>query len=284
MKSKFLSITLALVIIVLGSHAQKNTTLSLMSYNIRLALASDGENSWENRKEFLTGQLKFYEPAIFGLQEAVPDQVKYISEALSNYSHIGIGRDGENQGEATSVFYNKDRFILKESSTFWLSETPNVSSMGWDAAYKRVCTYGLFKDKKTKKYFWIFNTHLDNVSEKARTNGVDLILKKISSLNTKNYPVFFMGDFNAEPESPLITSLRAKMQDSRLISKNPPFGPEGSFSNFKHQDSVTRLIDYIFVSPQAKLEVEKYALLSDSKNLKYPSDHFPVYIEVRWKR
>ena len=255
-----------------------------MSYNIRLAFAGDGENNWEKRKEFLTDQIKFYEPAIFGLQEAVPAQVKYMGETLSAYSHVGMARDGVEKGEASCIFYNTDRFTVKTSNTFWLSTTPDTMSMGWDAAYRRVCTYALFKDKKTKKYFWVFNTHLDNIGVKARENGVALILNKISSVNTKNYPVFFMGDFNSEPDSQLIKNLRTKMQDSRLITKQPPFGPEGSFNDFKHEDSVKLLIDYIFISPQAKVEVGKYALLTDSKNLKYPSDHFPVYIEVKWKR
>lgn len=283
MKGKFSLVLFTLMVIVANAQAQKNTTLSLMSYNIRLALESDGVNSWENRKEFLTGQLKFYEPAIFGLQEAVPEQVKYIGEALENYNHIGMGRDGENKGEASCIFYNKDRFNLKQSSTFWLSATPDTISMGWDAAYRRVCTYALFKDKKTKKYFWVFNTHLDNKGEQARAKGMALILNKINTLNTKKYPVFLMGDLNAEPETALIKDLRTKMQDSRLITKETPFGPEGSFNDFKHQLPVTQLIDYIFVSPQAKIEVQKYALLTDSKNLKYPSDHFPLYIEVKWK-
>lgn len=284
MKCKFSLLLFTLIAIVTHSQAQKNTTLSLMSYNIRLALASDGPNSWDNRKEFLTGQLKFYEPAIFGLQEALPVQVKNISEALPNYSHVGIGRDGDNKGEASCIFYNKERFVVKQSSTFWLSATPDTISMGWDAAYRRVCTYALFKDKKTKKYFWVFNTHLDNKGEQARANGVALILERIKTLNTKDYPVFLMGDLNAEPETNLIKNLRTKMQDSRLISRQPPFGPEASFNDFKHQEDVTQLIDYIFVSQQAKVEVEKYALLTDSKNLRYPSDHFPVYIEVKWKK
>ena len=174
-------------------------TLRVMTYNIRLDIASDGENDWTHRKDFFASQVQFYEPDIFGVQEAMPHQVTDIAAALSAYNYIGTGRDGIGKGESSNIYYKKDRFILKEQNTFWLSETPDTVSKGWDAAYRRVCTYGLFKDKKTKKIFWLFNTHLDHVGEQARTKGIELIIAKIAALNKNNYPVIFMGDLNSEP-------------------------------------------------------------------------------------
>ena len=138
----------------------------------------------------------------------------------------------------------------------------------------------MFKDQKTKTTFWVFNTHLDHVGEEARTKGMELILSKIELLNTKKYPVFFMGDFNSEPDTDRIIQLKKIMNDSRDISKEKPFGPSGTFNNFKHDQAVTKLIDYVFVSKNNKFEVLKYAVLSDSKDLRYPSDHLPVYVEV----
>ena len=70
------------------------------------------------------------------------------------------------------------------------------------------------------------------------------------------------------------------MDDSKEISQEKPFGPSGTFNDFKHNEPVTKLIDYIFISKEAKLIVQKYAVLSDSKNLRYPSDHLPVFIEI----
>ena len=131
--------------------------------------------------------------------------------------------------------------------------------------------------------FWVFNTHLDHVGEEARTKGIELILFRIASLNSKNYPVFFMGDFNSEPETDRIIQLKKIMNDSQEISKETPFGPSGTFNDFKHNIAVTKLIDYIFISKNTSIEVLKYAVLSDSKDLKYPSDHLPVYIEVKLK-
>ena len=274
---KFLFTT---AIILFFSNFSKAQNLKLMTYNIRLDLASDGENAWSNRKDYFCSQLAFYEPDVFGIQEALPNQVIDIASALPKYNHVGVGRDGIGKGESSNIFYKKDRFELLQESTFWLSETPEVMSKGWDAALNRVCTYALFKDKKTKQIFWVFNTHFDHIGELARTNSIKLILSKIKTLNAKNYPVFFMGDFNSEPSEERIVNLKKEMLDTYDVSIEKPFGPTGTFNAFKHNEAVRKRIDYIFISKNNKLKVQKYAVLSDSKDLKYPSDHLPVYAEI----
>jgi endonuclease/exonuclease/phosphatase family metal-dependent hydrolase len=120
------------------------------------------------------------------------------------------------------------------------------------------------------------------MGELARTNSILLIHSKIKALNTQNYPVFFMGDFNTEPNEDRIINLKKEMNDSQDISKTKPFGPTGTFNAFQHQEAVTKRIDYIFLSKNNPFTVEKYAILSDSKDLKYPSDHLPVYIELKF--
>jgi endonuclease/exonuclease/phosphatase family metal-dependent hydrolase len=272
--------SIVLLIFIFFSILSNAQELKVMTYNIRLDVAVDGENAWPLRKEFLTSQIQFYEPDIFGIQEAKPNQVSDISTMLSKYDQVGIGREGKGKGESSNIYYKKDRFILKESNTFWLSETPNKISQGWDAAFNRVCTYALLKDKKTRKNIWVFNTHLDHVGEIARTKGIELILSKIAKLNTKNYPVIFMGDFNSEPTDERIISLKTQMDDSRDISKEKPFGPIGTFNGFKYNEQVTLLIDYIFISKNNTLKVQKYGILSDSKDFKYPSDHLPVFVKL----
>lgn len=257
--------------------------LKVMTYNIRLDIAVDGENDWAHRKDFFTSQIQFYEPDILGIQEATPNQVIDIAKAFPQYNYVGIGRDGAGKGESSNIYYKKDRFKLIQENTFWLSETPDVVSKGWDAAFNRVCTYALFKDLKTKKTFWVFNTHLDHVGELAKTNGIQLILSKMATVNTKKYPVIFTGDFNSEPATDRIKNLKKIMNDSREISETTPFGPSGTFNGFNHNEPVTKLIDYIFVSNEGKLSVKKYAVLSDSRDLRYPSDHFPVYVEIKFK-
>jgi len=258
----------------------QNADMSLLTYNIRLDVSSDKENAWTHRKGHLANQLKFYEPSIFGVQEALPHQVAYLKKELVNYKHIGIGRDGGDRGEYAALFYRSDRFDVVKSATFWLSLTPDVPSKSWDAAYPRICTYALFKDKKTGLKFWVFNTHLDHKGEKSRMHGIDLILSKIAQENTDAFPVIFMGDLNAVADSQEILKLNTSMLDGMKASVNAPFGPSGTFTGFRFDLPVTKRIDYIYVSKGNQIQVLKYAVLSDLKDLKYPSDHLPVYIKI----
>ncbi|MEZ0181266.1 endonuclease/exonuclease/phosphatase family protein [Flavobacterium oncorhynchi] len=278
MKKKNTIVLVVMMLLVSGVFYGQN--LKIMTYNIRLNVASDGENAWPNRKDYFMSQVQFYSPDIFGVQEATPSQVIDIASGMPKYSKFGIGREEGGTGEACTIYYKKDRFKLQDSNTFWLSETPNVVSRGWDAACNRVCTYGLFTDLKTKKTFYVFNLHLDHMGEVARVKGVQVVLEKIKTINTKKYPVFLMGDFNSEPNTPQITEIKKVMDDTRDVSKEKPFGPSGTFNNFKHNEPVTLLIDYVFISKNSGLTVQKHAVLSDSKDLKYPSDHLPVLIEI----
>ncbi|MBJ2174163.1 endonuclease/exonuclease/phosphatase family protein [Aureibaculum sp. A20] len=270
---------LFIIILALSYSMTNGQSLKIMTYNIRLDVASDGENAWEHRKEFLTNQIKFYSPDVMGTQEGRPNQIKYMKEILTDYKMIGHGRDGGDNGEYSAIFYNTNKVKVEQDSTFWLSTTPEKRSKGWDAAYERVCTYGLFTDLKSLEKVWIVNTHLDHIGQQARLNGMELIRQRIASLNTENYPVILMGDFNVEPDNELITSLKQNFLDSKEQSKLK-FGPTGTFNAFKFNEPVTRRIDYVFVSKTSNIKVYKYAVLSNSKDLKYPSDHLPVYVKL----
>ena len=254
-------------------------TYQVMTYNIRYGNANDGENHWNLRKDFLQGQIAFYKPDIFGIQEALHFQVKYLDSSFANYNYVGVGRDdGKEKGEYSAVFYNGDKFKVLDHSTFWLSKTPDKISVGWDAAMERICTYALFENKISKQKFWVFNTHFDHIGEQARIESAKLIYKKITALNSDNLPVIVMGDFNLEPDSAPIQFLATNLSDSYKSSLEKPFGPSGTFNGFKFNEPVTRRIDYIFTSKK-NIKVLQYAVLSDSKDCKYPSDHLPVFLE-----
>ena len=288
-KMKYFSIVFLVLIISFTSCKNKSKNdienennplnLSVMTYNIRLDVASDGENSWANRKDFLSTQVQFYSPDIMGVQEARSNQMTDLKSALKDYKTIGIGRDGDDKGEYSAIFYNAKKISVENENTFWLSETPNKVSMGWDAAYPRICTYGLFTLLENNKKIWVFNTHLDHVGSQAQLQGIQLILKKIDILNSNDFPVILMGDFNVEPNSELITNLKRNMNDSKEKAKLV-FGSNGTFNGFNFEELVTRRIDYIMLSKSNTIEVEKYGVLSSSIDLKYPSDHFPVLIEL----
>lgn len=250
--------------------------LSVMSYNVKYANENDGENSWSQRKDHLAGQLKFYEPDIFGVQEALHNQLEFLKNELNGYEYFGKGRDdGAQKGEFSAVFFKTKKFELLEQGTFWLSSTPGTPSKGWDAAYPRVCTYGKLKEKSTGKEFWVFNTHFDHVGTKARKKSTRLIHEQIELLKKDKDPVILMGDFNLEPETEEIRFLSTTYTDSKAAAK-VSFGPEGTFNAYEFHSPVNRRIDYIFTTDN--IGIFKYGVLSDSNDLKYPSDHLPVLV------
>ena len=270
---------LTIIVLMLGmtSFGQE---LSVMTYNIKLDYPKEGVNSWTNRKPFFINQIKFNSPDVLGVQEAMPNQMKDMDSLLPNYSYVGVGRDdGKDEGEYSAIFYNNEKLKVLESSTFWLSETPNEVSMGWDAVCNRICTYALFENKITRKKFWMLNTHFDHVGVEARKNSASLIIQKIKEINTEDLPVILSGDFNMEDTHESIQFIEQHLQDSIAIA-NLVFGPKGTFNNFEFDKPVTRRIDYIFVSEG--ITVEKYAVLSDSRDCKYPSDHLPVLAKVQF--
>lgn len=273
------SIVCSLFLLMTGYHALSQD-ISVMTYNIRYATVNDGENQWEKRKEFLGDQIAFYEPAVYGVQEGLEHQLLFLKESGSKYEFVGVGRDdGNKKGEYCAVFYHKDKVELLEHSTFWLSDTPDTVSKGWDAAFERICTYALFKDKKSGIKFWVFNTHFDHIGDVAREKSAELIAHKVAQINTEGLAVFLMGDFNLNEKSKPILYLSSVFNDARNSSLERPFGPHGTFTGFEFNEPVKDRIDYIFTS-KTGVSVQKYAVLTDSKDFKYPSDHFPVLIEA----
>ncbi|MCQ0111239.1 endonuclease/exonuclease/phosphatase family protein [Zhouia amylolytica] len=267
-----------LLFTTLGVPAQN---LSVLSYNIKYDNPNDTENNWNDRKDFLISQLRFNEPDIFGTQEGLINQLQEIDKNLQHYKFVGIGRDhGDKRGEHTAIFYNTDRIDLLKHNTFWLSETPQIPSKGWDAALNRICTYAMFEFKASGEKFIVFNTHFDHIGDLARVESAKLILKKIKEVNTDNLPVVLMGDFNLQEKDQGIQYITTVMKDTYVAAGENSFGPKGTFNGFKFENPVDKRIDFIFVSD--KLSVLKSAIFSDSRNCKYPSDHFPVYALLKF--
>ncbi|MBN2355516.1 endonuclease/exonuclease/phosphatase family protein [candidate division KSB1 bacterium] len=259
-----------------------------MTFNIRVNVASDSANAWPYRKDLAPSMIRFHHADIVGLQEALYGQVIDLQERLPNYSWFGVGRDdGEKAGEFMAIFYLKKRFRVVNHSTFWLSENPDTPGKGWDAACNRVVTWGKFKDIKTGKNFYLFNTHFDHMGETARRQSAKLLLEKIKTISGKPN-IIVTGDFNASPHSvPYRTITQTpeeisdyRLTDTRTISLNPHHGPKGTFTGFKISAHLqqNQPIDYIFVSDGIK--VLNHGTLSDTFDGRFPSDHFPVLAEM----
>ncbi len=251
--------------------------IKIITYNIRYNNPGDGINAWPNRKDNVKALVKFHEADILCVQEALALQFDQILEN-SNFTAEGVGRDdGKRKGEFSAIYFDKDRFIKKDGGHFWLSLTPTVPSVGWDAALERICTWVKLYDKLNKKEFLVFNTHYDHIGVQARIESAKLIKQKIQDI-APTLPVVFTGDLNVTPETEAIATIKSFLQDAKEISDEAPYGPDGTFNGFKWDSALKDRIDYVFVNKGFK--VLKYAVLSDSIDQRYFSDHLPVFAEL----
>ena len=261
--------------------------LSVISFNIRVPgnVLSEmvDENSWSRRKSATPAMIKDQCPDIFGVQEALSDQLTYVGDNLPNYSYVGVGRednkeiseitDPEESGEIMAIFYNTSKIKLLEWGTYWLSETPDETSIGWDAGYKRTMTWAKMETKYSGKKFFYVNTHLDSDGALARKNGLKLILDKIAEKNTDNLPVVLTGDFNIIPTDSVLDDVlgKAEMLDARTTAEETDDLP--TFNGFGDEEE--RVIDYIYYRgfsscPEYETIVKQY------DNVPYISDHYPI--------
>lgn len=277
---KFLC-SIIVVVAMISIHNGNAQTLTALTFNIRYDNPNDGDNRWEFRKQSVINLLEHYTPGIFGIQEGLQQQVMFLKSNLPDYNFIGVGReDGKQKGEYSAIFYDTTQYVMIESSTFWLSATPDKVSVGWDAALERICTCGLFQHIESGKYVWVFNTHFDHIGEKARKMSAELILKKINELNTKKYPLLLMGDFNTTAGTEPINTITAQLLESSRVTQKPLYGPKGTFNKFDPTFIATDCIDYIFVS---KFSVLSCTHIADKRNNNLCiSDHYPVMVEVRF--
>lgn len=278
---KKIAFALSMMLALLQSTFAQKNTINVASYNLRYNTANDGVNAWPNRKENVKGLIRFHEFDIFGVQEALIGQLKDVAE-LTEFTFYGKGRDdGKEGGEHSAIFYKKDRFKALQSGDFWLSETPDKPGKGWDATCcNRIASWVKFQDLLSKKEFYFFNVHFDHQGVEARRQSGHLMVKKISEIAGKS-TVILTGDFNSTPETEQIKTIQGLLNDSYEVTKQPPYGPEGTFNSFKFDAAMDKRIDYIFVSKN--INVLKYGVLTDAKEQRYPSDHQPVLIKVEIK-
>ena len=264
----------------IGMHANgmKDKEVVVMTYNVRLDTEGDGENAWPHRRDFLASQIAFHRPDVLGTQEGLPHQIAWLNERLVDYAYVGVGRQGGNEGEYSALFYNRRRYTVEDSGTFWLSETPDEVSKGWDAALPRICTWARLHDRTGGEDFFAFNTHFDHVGEEARNRAADLILHYADSLATDGLPYVVMGDLNLTPETEPIKRFDAQLTDAYKASP-VRLGPEGTFTGWRPAtERPEPRIDYVFVSPGVR--VARYAALSDEILGRVASDHRSVVVAL----
>jgi endonuclease/exonuclease/phosphatase family metal-dependent hydrolase len=260
------------------TNSNNSQHFNVISFNIRFDNPNDGINAWPNRKDNVAALLKFHDADIFCLQEALYSQILDIEQRLPDYSWVGVGRDdGEKAGEFIPIFFNVNKFILLEWGTFWLSDTSEEPSLGWDAACFRVCTWAKLRVLQSDTDIFVLNTHFDHVGSIAQQNSAGLIMNRVQEI-ANGYPVVLAGDFNVLPDSTPIQGIEKYLNDAFKVSLESPYGPIGTWNAFDYSSSLDRRIDYVFINEH--LKVLKYANLSDANDQRFPSDHLPVFVRL----
>ena len=275
---RILHILLLVYIIIQPQSSQAKkpkvpSQITVLSYNIRNGNSVDGTNSWLLRYPASAMMIEDQKPDIFGLQEALNYQVQYMQEYTSNYKHVGVGReDGKKRGEYMSIFYNTNTIKLLKWGTFWLSETPDKPSLGWDAECIRTATWALLQDKVSGKKFYYVNTHLDHVGTEARRQGLALIMDKIEEINTMGLPLVIGGDFNMDEDDPSMKEINKTMKNTRnqAIKTDEGFTYHGWG---KKQEG--KPIDHIFYTGFSSCPTYE-VIRKEYYGRKFISDHYPI--------
>ena len=263
--------------------SQDNAKTNIMSFNIRYDEPQDKEQNWHHRKENVIRMLKFYDLDIIGFQEVLLSQLNYLKTNLQEFDVVGVGReDGLDKGEFVPIFYRKDRFKKVETGTFWLSQTPDKVSKGWDANLERIVTWVVLFDQSVDKEFLILNTHFDHRGEVARLQSAQLLKSKIVEI-AKGRQVILTGDFNSLPESDVIVGLTDATDDDSLVNSKMlaklTYGPNWTSAGFDTKPfDQRRVIDYIFLKNIPV--VNRYAVFTEKLNEICLSDHCPVFVQI----
>lgn len=291
-------------------NGNENTSITVASYNIRNANAGDSVkgNGWGKRYPVIANLIRFHEFDIFGTQEGFRHQLEDLKKALPEYDYIGVGRDdGKDKGEHSAIFYRTDLFDVLDKGDFWLSETPDKPSKGWDAVLPRICSWGHFKHKKNGKEFLFFNLHMDHVGKQARVESAFLVQEKMKEFGSE-LPAILTGDFNVDQTH---SSYNAFVEKGILLDSYEVadfrYAENGTFNSFDPDNFTESRIDHIFISPT--LHVKKFGVLTDTyRSIKAdgrdakaivrdapleiivkqyeartPSDHFPIMAELNMK-
>lgn len=258
---------------------QSEGTIRIMSFNIRYG--DVGSASREDREELVSATVLNGHPDSVGLQEATPEWMAYLTDALGDeYAYVGVGRDnGDDEGEYAAIFYLKDKYTAVDSGTFWLSETPDVPSIGWGAYCYRVCTWVILENKETGEQYLHMNAHFDYANDTVVTNSANMINEFAAAHS--DIPVVYTADMNFNQDSSYYTALinNGVLSDTKKIAASTmDYLTYHDSKPFLHSGNV---IDFIMVND--KFTAKVYRVVTAGIDGKYVSDHFPIYADISFK-
>ena len=264
---------------VVDFEEKADDAIRVMTFNVRCIGL---ENLPRKAREYYVAEtVRKGMPDSFGVQEATPTWMKYLDKEIGDkYEYVGVGRtNGRNSGEYSAVFYLKDKYELVDSDTFWLSETPDKASKGWDAQIKRICTWVVLENKETGEQYVHINSHFDHQGEEARKNSVNMILDKVKEYS--DLPVVFTADMNIVEGTEHYNNMVADgaLKDTKYTAEDTM--DYLTFHNLDPAANEGRILDYVMIND--KFDAEVYKVVTAGVDGRFVSDHYPVYSDVKIK-
>lgn len=250
--------------------------VSVLTLNLRFGLANDGDNNWDNRKNILPLLFQRHPTDFIGVQEANNFQIDFINNFLTDYDYIGKRSPAPSFWQNNIIFYKKRWNCIYYEHRF-LSPTPTLPSRYRKSIWPRQSTIGIFQKKE--KSLICACTHFD-FDKSVQNQSAKLIMKRISLLPA-DIPAILIGDFNAAPDSAchkLFTSQDNKTKKpffKNIFTKPFPATYHG-FTGSQNSDCIDWILYRGRITP-----IEK-AVIFNTVNGKYPSDHYPVCASFKW--
>ncbi len=252
----------------------ETTDLRIMSFNIRCL--GVGNDTWQDRIGIVSETMLTSEADSFGIQEGTPEWMATLKDTVSEkYAFVGQGRDGIDKGEYSAIFYLKQKYNVVDSGTFWLSDTPDEMSRGWDASMNRICTWAILENKSTGEQYVHMNAHFDHIGAIARKNSAKLITERAKTFG--DLPVVFTADMNIrEGTDAYETMISAGVfKDSKYEAKDTM--DYLTYHDTKPEKHDGDILDYVMSN--SKLTAIKYRVVTEGIDGRYVSDHFPIYAD-----
>jgi endonuclease/exonuclease/phosphatase family metal-dependent hydrolase len=278
--------------------------LRVMTFNIANALETedDGENAWASRAPLNVRTIQRYAPDLIGFQQYDDGNLATYQDMLAEYEYIlGPAADSPDLYGYNTIAYLPERLELLDSGGFYLSETPEVWSLSWDATYVTALTWARFRYMEDQMEYLHLNTHLEHIGELARVESVRLILHRLPELRGEHLPVIFTGDFNCNPWAPgyrvhvETTFMDACYHLLRAYGFADAFldaGGEDSAASFTFHGfegarywaanhHMAGRIDWILtLDGVSSVQTKECLIVRDAEPPVYPSDHYPVVADL----
>lgn len=266
--------------------------LTLMSFNIR-----EGSN-WSDRKSPIVSMINGESPDIIGLQEVkdvdVFDLVKiggkqpwdYLTDNLGSYTGYRYS------DKTNAILYKTSTVEMSDFGHFWLRDSYSSEGTSWDG-YERTALYATVREKASGRYFFYVTTHFPmNNSNEGWNKSTALLESRIAALNTNNYPVILMGDFNCVYGNGCWDNIKTWMYNTRYAPGVSVYSTENlnlyTYNAFGDTSNTNRnKVDHIWVSKS--ITVDSYLTLTSAirnyggyttNGETFLSDHYPVIAHI----